>query len=159
MRLRTLRLVLLVVLAFAFTLPVAVATVAGVSRDLALWVGLAVYVTVSLASISGSLVRTTLVQEARLTIAAPRERIYDAIRDPRKASRWNPTIVSLDDFVGEPGAVGSRWHVRLINGAVLESEVVAAEPPSRLVIRSRTRPSRLRRSTVMEVEWTDVATT
>jgi len=158
MRLRTLRLLVLVVLALAFSLPVAVAILAGASRASALWAGLAVAGAVGITSICGSLVRTTMVSEVRLTIAAPRERVYDAIRDPRTASRWNPTILSLDGFAGEPGTVGSRWHVRLVNGAVLESEVVAAEPPSRLVIRSRTRPSRLRRSTVMELERTLEAT-
>jgi len=121
---------MLVVLALAFSLPVAVAILAGASRASALWAGLTVTVAVSLASVCGSLVRTTMVQELRLTIAAPRERVYDSIRDPRTASRWNPTILSLDGFAGEPGVVGSRWRVRLVNGAVLESEVVAAEPPS-----------------------------
>jgi hypothetical protein len=40
-----------------------------------------VTVPVSLASICGSLVRTTMLQEVRLTIAAPHQRVYDAISD------------------------------------------------------------------------------
>jgi hypothetical protein len=80
-----------------------------------------------------------------------------AIADPRSAPRRNPAVVAVDDLMGEPGVVGTRWRMTTAEGEVFANEVVAAEPPAHLVIRSRHVPRRARPRTVVETEQTLVA--
>ena len=109
-------------------------------------------------------VRTTIIQEDRLTIRASRAAVYAAIADPRSAPRRDPAIVAVDDLVGELGVVGTRWRTTHANGLVFAAEVVAAEPPA--LIRSRHVPRwprhvprwRRPRITALEMERTLVAT-
>lgn len=159
MTLRTLSvLVFLALVMFAFSVVFTVATLAGLTIESALSAGVAVILALEVAWIVTSLVPATIVQEERLMIRAPREAIYAAIADPRPAPRRTPAVVAVDDLVGELGVVGTRWRTTQANGMAFTAEVVAAEPPARLVIRSQSVPRRLRRRTVTETERTLVAT-
>jgi uncharacterized protein YndB with AHSA1/START domain len=150
--------VYLALLTFAFSVVFTIATLAGLSIPSALAAGAAAIVALSVVMIVASLLPATIVQEERLTIRAPREAVYAAIADPRPGPRRTPAIVAVDGLVGEPGATGSRWRTRFANGAVFTAEVVTAEPPARLVIRSRNVPRRPRRRVVVETERTLTAT-
>jgi uncharacterized protein YndB with AHSA1/START domain len=159
MMLRTLWvLVFLALLIFAFSVVFTIATLAGLTSESALSAGVAAVLAVEAAWIVIVLVPATIVREERVTIRAPREAVYAAIADPRPAPRRTPEIVAVDDLVGEPGVVGTRWRMTQANGVVFTAEVVAAEPPARLVIRSRNVPRSWRRRVVIETERTLVAT-
>lgn len=150
--------VYLVLLTFGFSVVFTIATLVGLTIPSALAAGAAAVVALAVATIVTSLVPATIVQEERLTIRAPREAVYAAIADPRPAPRRTPAVVAVDDLVGEPGVAGTRWRTTQANGMVFIAEVVAAEPPARLVIRSWNVPRRPRRRTVIETERTLVAT-
>jgi len=125
---------------FAFSVVFTIVTLAGLTIPFALIAGEAAVAVLAIASLIMSLVPATIVQEERLTIRAPREAVYAAIADPRSAPRRTPEVVAVEHLAGEPGVVGTRWRTMLVNGMVLTAEVVAAEPPIRLVIRSRHDP-------------------
>jgi tetratricopeptide (TPR) repeat protein len=159
MTLRTLwLLVLLALLMFAFSVVFTVVTLAGLTIESALSAGVAVVLALEVAWIVTRLVPATIVWEERLTIRAPREAVYAAIADPRPAPRRTPEIVAVDDLVGEPGVVGTRWRMTQSSGIVFTSEVVAAEPPARLVIRSRNVARWSSPRMVIETQRTLVAT-
>jgi uncharacterized protein YndB with AHSA1/START domain len=159
MTLRTRSVLVLVLLMFAFSVVFTIATLAGLTIPSALTDGVAAVIAVEVAVVVTSLVPATIVREERLTIRAPREAVYAAIVDPRCGPRRTPEIVAVEDLVGEPGAVGTRWRATLANGMVFTSEVVTAEPPARLAIRSRN-VARLpiRRAVTIETERTLVTT-
>jgi len=143
---------------FAFSVVFTIVTLAGLTIPFALIAGEAAVAVLAIASLIMSLVPATIVQEERLTIRAPREAVYAAIADPRSAPRRTPEVVAVEHLAGEPGVVGTRWRTMLANGMVLTAEVVAAEPPVRLVIRSWHDPRWPRRAVVIETERTLVAT-
>jgi tetratricopeptide (TPR) repeat protein len=105
-----------------------------------------------------SLMPARIIREERLTIRAPREAVYAAIADPRATPRRTPEVMAVDDLAGELGVVGTRWRMTHASGKVFTSEVIAAEPPARLVIRSRNVPRWPSRRAVIETERTLVAT-
>jgi uncharacterized protein YndB with AHSA1/START domain len=159
MMLRTLWvLVFLALLISAFSVVFTIAMLAGLTIESALSGGAAAVLALEVAWIVMILVPTTIVREERLSIRAPREAVYAAIADPRPAPRRTPEVVAVDDLVGEPGMVGTRWRTTQANGMVFTAEVVAAEPPARLVIRSRNVPRWWSRRAVIETERTLVAT-
>jgi uncharacterized protein YndB with AHSA1/START domain len=157
MTLRTRSVLVMAVVLVAFSVVFTVATLAGLTVPSALAVGAAAVLALEVAIIVTSLVPATIVEEKRLTIRAPREAVYAAIADPRPGPRRTPDIVAVDDFVGEPGVVGTRWRTTQANGMVFTSEVVAAEPPARVVTRSRNVRRWPSRRTVIETERTLVA--
>jgi uncharacterized protein YndB with AHSA1/START domain len=148
----------LALVTFAFSVVFVIATLAGLSIPFAVIAGEAAAIALAVASLVMSLVPATIIQEERLTIKAPREAVYAAIVDPRSAPRLRPDIVAVDDLVGEPGVVGTRWRTTEANGMVFTAEVVAAEPPARVVTRSRHDPPWPRRGLIIEAERTLVAT-
>jgi hypothetical protein len=150
--------VYLAVLAFAFSVVSTIATLAGATIPSAMAAGALAAVVVAAATIVASLLPTTIVHEERLTIAAPRERVYAAIADPRPGPRRTPAILAVDWLAGEPGAVGSRWRTTSANGVIFAAEVVAADPPARLLIRMQSIPRRPQRRVVVETERTLEAT-
>jgi uncharacterized protein YndB with AHSA1/START domain len=143
---------------FAFSVVFTIATLAGLPIPSAMMAGAAAAIALAVASIIMKLVPATIIHEDRLTIRAPREAVYAAIADPRPAPRRTPAVVAVDDLMGEPGAAGTRWRATYANGAVFASEVVAAEPPARLVICSHDLARSPRRRTVFETEGTLIAT-
>jgi uncharacterized protein YndB with AHSA1/START domain len=151
-------LVFLALVMFAYSVVFIIATLAGLTVPSTLWIADAAIGAVAVATIVTILVPATIVQEDRLTIRAPHQAVYAAIADPRPGPRRTPEVVAVDDLVGEPGAVGSRWRTTLASGMVFTSEVVAAEPPARLVIRSQSVPRWPRRRTVIETERLLMAT-
>lgn len=69
-------------------------------------------------------------------IRAPRERVFEAIRDAERAARWFqpftpiPGIAECEPFASsQPGA---RRRVRWTDGSVTHDELLASEPPLRL---------------------------
>ncbi len=159
MTLRTRAVLILALALFVFSVVFTIATLAGLDIPLALIVGAAAVVAVEVAGIVMSLVpaAANLIEEERLTIRASQEATYAALADPRWWQR-SPEIMAVDDLVGKPGVVGTRWRTTLANGMVFTVEVVAAEPPARLVIRSRhENPRWPRRGLVIETERTLVA--
>jgi hypothetical protein len=133
----TRRLLLVWLAVTVFCVAFVVATLAGGSRwSAATAAVVAVVVLYVLVNIT-YMVRTTEVVEERLLVRAPLERVHELLADPRDVLRWAPAVVAVEDLVGEPVAVGSRWRVHYVNDLVLASEVVAAEPPFRVLVRSR----------------------
>src|SRR5215469_14910865 len=96
MRATHVRIILVVLLVFAFTVAFTIAVLTGTSAGAGVVVGLVLIVAVCLVSIAGSLVMTTSTQEVSGTVAAPRERVFAMISDPRHLYRWNPTLVAVD---------------------------------------------------------------
>jgi hypothetical protein len=142
-------LVSLALLMFAFSVAFAIATLAGLTILSALIAGEAAAAALIIVLLVMNRVPATMIREEQLTIRASREAVYAAIADPRSGSRHSPDVVAVEDLVGEPGVVGTRWRTTLANGMVVTAEVVAAEPPARLVIRSRNVPLWPRRRTFM----------
>ncbi|MGH2449563.1 MAG: SRPBCC family protein [Chloroflexota bacterium] len=70
--------------------------------------------------------------EHSIDIAAPIDRVFEAVTDPRRAREWNPSVEGIDDFSGEPVTAGSTWTqvVKLAGKTVrLRARVLAFEPP------------------------------
>jgi tetratricopeptide (TPR) repeat protein len=151
-------LVFLALLMLAFSVVFTIATLAGLTIESALAAGIAVALALEISAIVMSLVPARIIREERLTIGASREAVYAAIADPRAAPRRTPEVVAVDDLAGELGVVGTRWRMTHASGKVFTSEVIAAEPPARLVIRSRNDPRWPSRRAVIETERTLVAT-
>jgi tetratricopeptide (TPR) repeat protein len=159
MTLRTLSVVVfLALLMLAISVVFTIASLAGLTIESALAAGVVVALALEIAAIVMSLVPARIIREERLTIRAPREAVYAAIADPRATPRRTPEVVAVDDLAGELGVVGTRWRMTHASGKVFTCEVIAAEPPARLVIRSRNVPRWPSRRAVIETERTLVAT-
>jgi hypothetical protein len=118
MTLRTRSVLVLALVMFAFSVVFTIATLAGLTIPSALTAGVAAVIAVEAAVVVTSLVPATIVREERLTIRAPREAVYAAIVDPRSAPRRTPEVVAVEDLVGEPGVVGTRWRMTTAGGEV-----------------------------------------
>jgi uncharacterized protein YndB with AHSA1/START domain len=82
-------------------------------------------------------VRTRTVEERAVRFRAPRERVYARTTDPDISPRVNEGIRSIEWLAGRPGEAGARYRARLASGPAMIVEVLAAEPPTRFVTRSR----------------------
>ena len=73
-------------------------------------------------------------QEHSVTIARPREEVFDFVRDVQQVSSWVPEVVSVD-YVGEQTeGVGTKYKQVIREGrrqTEYDGEVVAYERPSR----------------------------
>jgi uncharacterized protein YndB with AHSA1/START domain len=75
--------------------------------------------------------------EAEAIIAAPVERVFDAITDPKQGSRWNPNILAVTDLSSFPVQKGTTWRqttVMLGRPTELDCQIVGFEPPHQGVL-------------------------
>jgi uncharacterized protein YndB with AHSA1/START domain len=42
-------------------------------------------------------------------LAAPPDRVFDVISDPRRLTEWWPRVVRVEHVLGKPGAARTRW--------------------------------------------------
>lgn len=103
----------------------------------AVLVGVATMFLLSLVAGETSFVRTILVSERTVAFDVPRGRLYAAMLDSELHARiaTMPRRWTRETLAGRPGEVGYRWRVRPVNGPFTDYEIVAAEPPARLVTR------------------------
>jgi len=141
-------------LAIVFSVPYVVATAMGWPPLKAADAGLLAALVTALLMLAAVLVPATVTIEETLTVAAPREVVYRTTTDPRSLTRWSPAVMAVRDLTGDPAVIGTRWHTQYAPSITYAVEVLAAEPPVRHVIRSRTVTSGLRRPTTTVSERT-----
>ncbi len=71
-----------------------------------------------------------------VTIARPREEVFDYIADARHQRRWNPVCKAMEQTT--PGAIGTgtRFHGRFQSVGEMDVEITEYERPSRLFHRA-----------------------
>lgn len=76
---------------------------------------------------------------SRRRFAAPRERVFDAFRDPARLARWWGPRGSVNEFREFDLRPGGRWRFTMWapDGArhEMDKRFVAVEPPARVVLR------------------------
>jgi carbon monoxide dehydrogenase subunit G len=80
----------------------------------------------------------SLSYDAAVEIAAPRERVFDAITDLEKVKEWMPNLVAFEKLTPGPLAVGSEWReTRKMMGTKASEvfEVVSLDPPRQIGLR------------------------
>lgn len=141
-------------LAIVFSVPYVAATAMGWPALQAANAGLLTALVAALLILAAVLVPATVTIEETLTVAAPREVVYRATIDPRNHSRWSPAVMAVRDLTGDPAVVGTRWRTQFAPRVTYAVEVLAADPPERHAIRSRTITTGLRRATTIVGERT-----
>jgi uncharacterized protein YndB with AHSA1/START domain len=141
-------------MAIVFSVPYVAATAMGWPALKAADAGLLAALVTALLLLAAVLVPATVTIEETLTVAAPREVVYRTTTDPRNHIRWSPVVMAVRDLTGDPAVTGTRWHTQYAPRVTYVVEVLAAEPPVRNVIRSRTVTSGMRRPTTIVSERT-----
>lgn len=73
--------------------------------------------------------------QQRVTVAAPRERVWEVVSDPRRYRDFFDGLAVAEVLSDEPTGCGARWGIRLLVGAAALGgtvEVVEHEPPADL---------------------------
>jgi uncharacterized protein YndB with AHSA1/START domain len=129
--------VLLPVFAIAFVAMSAAARAAGVPRFQALLAGDLVLLGLLGLLLLSVFVRTTTVEGRSVLLRAPIDLVFAVTSTPDGAARWTDEVRSIEPLSGRPGQTGSVYRLHFRNGARMTTEVLAVEPPHRMVTRSR----------------------
>lgn len=71
--------------------------------------------------------------DASIFVAAPPERVWEIVTDPRLGPRWNPNVSDVGDISGVPISAGSSWtqNVRILGRQHrISAQVVECDAPS-----------------------------
>jgi uncharacterized protein YndB with AHSA1/START domain len=83
------------------------------------------------------------VARTTIDVAVPPERVFDVLSDPGSYGEWVVGSRHVRDAEDDWPAVGSRFHHSVGKGPFTiedHTEVVEAEPPTRLVLSAKARP-------------------
>jgi hypothetical protein len=125
----------------------AVATTLGARSSDAWGVGVVVALAVEIALFA---VRMRVRSERSLVLPGLPSDVYAIATDPMALQRRSPMNLTVTNARGEPGRVGSSFRAATTSGLVIRARVLEADPPSRIVIETRTRLSR----TIIERRYT-----
>lgn len=74
--------------------------------------------------------------ELSVELAAPVDRVFALLSDPRQRPRWQASLRGVEVLTEGPPRVGTRWRERPLGMGPLELEIVAFEENERWVERA-----------------------
>lgn len=100
------------------------------------WLGLVVAAFVALVVVGGWLLSPTFTVVRSVDIAAPPDKVYALVADPRawkQWSAWNRRDPAMAiEYSGPPSGAGAKWAWKSASQGDGEMSFTAAEPPSRV---------------------------
>ncbi|MBI2890795.1 MAG: SRPBCC family protein [Nitrospirae bacterium] len=102
-------------------------------KTILVWLGVGLAVILAVAFGVGTSLPREHIAAREISLHQPPDAVWTVVSDPLASAQWRPNVGQIESLESESGR--PRWREHYTNGDALTLEIVASDPPSRLITR------------------------